>query len=89
MTTGDDPSETTTAIAAIPSLQSTIAITDREAAQSVTRMTAAIETETAVVRQVLENVSRARHQNRNLLRMSVTGEPFSSSSWLRVYAPKS
>jgi hypothetical protein len=88
--TKDAPGEMMTIIIAIPDLQDTIAITDLgEDDPNVTRMTDVIETGSAVVRQVPENGSRARHRNHNLLRMSVTGEPFLSNNLLLVSAPKS
>ena len=89
MTIGDVPDETKTITADAPGLLNTIATIDQEGDLSERKMTDGIETETDVVRQVQENVSRARHPNHNLLRMSVTGEPFLFNSLPLVSAPKS
>ena len=76
-------------------LQNSIVITDRAddlgAMRRTTAATIVMETkrEIGAARQVPENGSRARLPNRNLLRMSVTGEPFSFSNLPLVSAPKS
>jgi hypothetical protein len=76
-------------------LRNPIAITDRADDLGVMTMTTGaasgmgIKTETDVARQVPESVSRARLPSHNLLRMSVTGEPFLSSNSPLVSAQKS
>ena len=93
MMTEDAQSVMKTTIVDVLDLQNTSAITDRVDDPDARMMNpaAVIETETEsdVARQVPESVSRARLPNHNLLRMSVTGEPFSSNNLPLVFAQKS
>jgi hypothetical protein len=92
-TTEDAPSAMRTTIANALDPPNMIATTDQAGDPGAMRTTtaAAIEIEigTDVARQVPGNMSRARLLSRNLLRMSVTGEPFSSSNLPLVFAQKS
>jgi hypothetical protein len=89
-TTVGDPDVTMTTTASVQDPLNMTATTDQvEGVLEEMKMTDVIETRNAGVRQVQEKESRARLPNHNLLKMSVTGEPFSSSSLPLVSVQKS
>jgi hypothetical protein len=89
MTTEDGLSETKITIAVDLGLQNTNVITDLEGDPGGMMTNAAIVTRTVTGRRVRRKVPMARHPKGNLLRMSVTGEPYLSNNLLLVFAPKS